>query len=62
MEFRVCWNSHGGHWIVQLGNTHYGAYLSEEQAVLDAVDAAGEAQANGHDAPVLDAATASRIF
>ena len=42
MEFRVCWNSHGAHWVVQLGNVHYGAYLSKEQAVLDAGEAGGK--------------------
>ena len=62
MEFRVCWTSRGAHWIVQLSNAHYGAYLSKEQAVLDAVDAAREAQANGHDVRVWDAATAARVF
>ena len=62
MEFRVCWNSQSAHWIVQLGNVHYGAYLSKEEALLDAVDAAGEANAKGHDADVWDASMAARVF
>ena len=47
-------------WVVRVGGQHYGAYLNKEQAILDAIDAAGDAQADGHDAHVWDAA--ARVF
>ena len=58
LKFRVCWS--GANWAVWLGHEHYGAYLTKEQALLDAVDAAGEAQTRGHDAHVWDAT--ARVF
>ena len=62
LKFRVSWNGPGANWIVRLGDAHYGAYLTEEQALLDAVDAAGDARAKGDDAHVWDATMAARIF
>ena len=61
-KFRVSWNNASANWIVRLGDEHYGAYLTKEQALLDAVDAAGEARTNGDDAHVWDATKAARIF
>ena len=55
MEFRVCWDRPGANWVVRLGGGLYGAYLNKEPALLDAFDAAGEAQTKGHDAHVWDA-------
>ena len=60
MDFRVCWNRPGANWVVRLGEEHYGAYLTKEQALLDALDAAGEAQTKGHEAHVWDAT--ARLF
>ena len=48
MEFR--WNRPGANWVVRLGEELCSAYLTKEQALLDALDAAGEAQTKGHDA------------
>ena len=56
MNFLVRWNRPGANWVVQVDDKHYGAYLTKEQALRDALDAAGEAQTNGHDAHVWDAA------
>jgi hypothetical protein len=55
MEFHVCWNRADANWLVRLGDEHYGAYLTKEEALLDAFDAAGEAQTKGIDAHVRDA-------
>lgn len=62
LTFQVSWNRPGANWVVRLGGEHYGAYLTKEQAMLDAIDAAGEAKANGHEAHVWDAATSARVF
>src|SRR5687768_6900800 len=52
MKFQVCWNRPGANWVVRLGGDHYGAYLTKEHAILDAIDAATDAKADGHDAHV----------
>lgn len=64
MEFRVCRRGREARWVVTLGNALYGAYLDKEQALLDAVDAARDALAAGHEAQVwlADHASAARIF
>jgi hypothetical protein len=62
MEFHVCWNSPEASWAVRLGDEHYGIYLSKEQALLDAVDAARDAQTRGDDAQVWDSTEAARVF
>ncbi len=64
MEFRVCRSSRGARWVVTLGNGVYGAYLDKEQALLDAVDAARDALAAGHEAQVWvkERASAARVF
>ena len=51
-------------WVVRLDNTTYGAYLDKEQALLDAVDAARDAQLTGRDARVFlrERAIAARIY
>jgi len=61
LEFRVCWRGSKAAWIVRLGGEVYGTYLSKEQALLDALDAAGDAQQAGNDAQVWDEA-AARVF
>ena len=43
LEFRVCRMSRSAKWIVRLGGEVYGSYRDEEQALLDAVDAARDA-------------------
>jgi hypothetical protein len=54
LEFLVCWRPSEATWIVLLDAEVYGMYLSREQALLDAVDAAGDAQQAGDDARVWD--------
>jgi hypothetical protein len=64
MEFHVCQQGRDMRWVVRLDNTTYGAYLDKEQAMLDAIDAAREAQQQGRDARVFlrDRVEAARIF
>jgi hypothetical protein len=63
-EFQVCRQGRHAQWVVRLGNDVYGAYLDKEQAMLDAVDAARDAQASGIEARVFlrERANAARIF
>ncbi len=64
MEFQVCRRGREARWVVTLGNSVYGAYLDKEQALLDAVDAARDALAAGHEAEVWlkDRAPPARVF
>ncbi len=64
MEFQICRRGRGARWVVTLGNAIYGDYLDKEQAVLDALDAARDACAAGHDAQVWvrEQASAARLF
>jgi hypothetical protein len=64
MEFHVCQQGRDMRWVVRLDNTTYGAYLDKEQAMLDAVEAAREAQQAGRDARVFvgQRMDAARIF
>lgn len=64
MEFQVCQQAGDARWIVRLGNAVYGAYLDKEQAVLDAVDAAHDAQLVGREAQVWlrEQSAAARIL
>ena len=61
LEFQVCWYGSDAAWMVRLGDEVYGTYLSKEQELLDAVEAAGDAQQAGYDAQVWDEA-AARVF
>ena len=64
MEFHVCQQGRDMRWVVRLDNTTYGAYLDKEQAMLDALEAARDAQQEGREARVFlrDHREASRIF
>jgi hypothetical protein len=64
MELEVSQRTRDGRWIVRLGEVLYGAYLDKEQALLDAVDAARDAQQCGREAQVWfrHQANVSRIF
>jgi hypothetical protein len=53
---------HAGRWVVRLSNKPYGEYLNGEQANLDAIEAASEAQETGHEAEVWDRSANARIF
>lgn len=63
-QFHVCRRGRDARWVVTLGSSLYGAYLDKEQALLDAVEAAREAQQTGCEAQVWvrDQASAARIF
>lgn len=52
MEFQVCQQGQDLRWVVRLDDAVYGDYLDKEQAVLDAVDAAHDAQSSGLEAQV----------
>jgi hypothetical protein len=64
IEFRVCRQRRKERWVVTVGMAVYGAYLDQEQAVLDAVDAARDAIQQGGEARVWlqDRSGASRIL
>ncbi|MGA8398794.1 MAG: hypothetical protein WB697_02835 [Stellaceae bacterium] len=64
MEFHVCQQGRDMRWIVRIDNATYGAYLDKEQAMLDAVEAARDAQQTGREVRVFlgDRTEASRIF
>jgi hypothetical protein len=64
MEFEVCRRAHDARWIVRLDRAVYGFYLDKEQALLDAVDAAGDALRCGREAQVWlrDRASTARIL
>jgi hypothetical protein len=64
MEFQVCRRGREPRWVVTLGAKLYGAYLDKEQALLDAVDAARDALASGHEAQVWlkDRTSTARVF
>ena len=52
IEFRICRQGRKERWVVTVGVAVYGAYLDQEQAVLDAVDAARDAIQQGGEAQV----------
>ena len=52
MMFHVCQADRSETWVVRLNDVMYGAYLDQEQALLDAIDAAREAQQSGCKAQV----------
>ena len=56
IEFRVCRQGRQARrqtrWVVTVGKAVYGAYLDQEQALLDAVDAAHDAIQRGGEAQV----------
>jgi len=64
MEFRVCRQGRQARWVVTVGKGIYGAYLDQQQALLDAVDAARDAIQRGGEAQVWlqDRGGASRIL
>ncbi|MFZ2005007.1 MAG: hypothetical protein WAV02_07955 [Stellaceae bacterium] len=64
MEFHVCQQGRDMRWVVRIDNATYGAYLDKEQAMLDAVEAARDAQQTGREVRVFlgDRTEASRIF
>lgn len=64
IEFHVCQQERDLRWVVRLDNATYGDYLDKEQAMLDAVEAARDAQQAGREARVFlsERTEAERIF
>ena len=64
LKFEVCWRNRDARWIVRLDDRLYGFYLDRQQAILDAVEAAREAQQCGREAQVWlhDRASIGRIY
>ena len=54
MLFRICRRGSPAKWIVLLGRQPYGEYLDQSEAILDAIEAARDARALGHEAEVRD--------
>ena len=52
LEFHVCRQGRDFRWVVRIGDATYGNCLDKEQALLDAVDAARDAQQSGREAQV----------
>jgi hypothetical protein len=52
MKFHVCQDDRSGQWMVRLNGAIYGAYLDKDQALSDAIDAAGDAHQVGREAQV----------
>jgi hypothetical protein len=65
MTFQIYQNGRSARWVVRRNNAIYGAYLDEEQAFLDAIDAARDAQQAGCEAQVWvfrDRISAERVL
>jgi hypothetical protein len=52
MTFQVCRYGRSARWVVRLNDAIYGAYLDKEQALVDAIDAARDAEQAGCEAQV----------
>jgi hypothetical protein len=52
MKFHVCRDDRSGQWVVRLNDAAYGTYLDKDQALSDAIDAAGDAHHVGREAEV----------
>jgi len=64
MKFQVHQHARSARWVVRLNDASYGVYLDKEQALLDAVDAARDAQLAGREAQVWmrDRTGVERVF
>ena len=64
MKFQVHQHGRSARWVVRLNNAIYGGYLDKEQALLDAIDAASDAQRSGSKAQVWvrDRTMAARVL
>ena len=58
-KFEVHQTGRGRDWVVLVGGKLYGRYLSREEAVLDAFDAAEDMRRSGRAAEVVGADTLS---
>ena len=62
MLFRVCRNGLPARWVVLVEDELYGEYSDKVQALLDAMEAARDAQAVGREAEVWDADGVRRVY
>jgi hypothetical protein len=62
MLFRVCRNGLPARWVVLVEDELYGEYSDKVQALLDAMEAARDAQAVGRKAEVWDADGVRRVY
>ena len=53
IKFWICEQERRPRWVVRLDNEIYGDYLDKERALLDAIEAARDASAAGHEAEGL---------
>jgi len=53
IKFWICEQERRPRWVVRLDNEVYGDYLDKERALLDAIEAARDASAAGHEAEGL---------
>jgi hypothetical protein len=58
----VCRNEEEECWLVIVEDQPYGEYLSEELAILDAIDLAADARIGGITAKVWHRATRARLY
>ena len=62
MLFRVCRKGSPARWMVLLEGQLYGEYTDQNQALLDAIEAAKDAREVGQEAEVWDQARAARVY
>jgi hypothetical protein len=60
--FWVCRDEEEDRWLVIVEGQPYGEYLSEELAILDAIDFAAEARIGGSTAEVWHRETRARLY
>lgn len=60
--FWICRDEEEERWLVMVDGYVYGEYLSEETAVLDAIDLANDARIGGNAAEVWYRATRARLY
>jgi len=60
--FWVCEDEEEARWLVIVEDQAYGEYLSEELAILDAIDVANDARIGGNTAEVWHRVTKARLY
>ncbi|TMJ78140.1 MAG: hypothetical protein E6G79_23485 [Alphaproteobacteria bacterium] len=60
--FWVCRDEEEDRWLVIVEGQPYGEYLSEELAILDAIDFAADARIGGNTAEVWHRETRARLY
>jgi hypothetical protein len=60
--FWICRDEEEERWLVTVEGNVYGEYLSEELALLDAIDLANDARIDGNVAEVWHRAAGARLY